>query len=65
MAEHKVRTTCNRDCPDACGILATVADGVVTKLEGDPEHPVTKGFLCFRTSRYPELAASALHVTLG
>ena len=58
MAEHKVRTTCNRDCPDACGILATVADGVVTKLEGDPEHPVTKGFLCFRTSRYPELAAS-------
>ena len=58
MSDYTARTTCNRDCPDACGIIATVTDGVVTKLEGDPEHPVTKGFLCFRTSRYPELAAS-------
>ncbi|MEC8251910.1 MAG: molybdopterin-dependent oxidoreductase [Planctomycetota bacterium] len=58
MSDYTARTTCNRDCPDACGIVATVTDGVVTKLEGDPEHPVTKGFLCFRTSRYPELAAS-------
>lgn len=63
MAEHKARTTCNRDCPDACGIVATVTDGVVTKLEGDPEHPVTKGFLCFRTSRYPELARSEQRLT--
>ena len=63
MSETKVRTTCNRDCPDACSILATVKDGVVTKLEGDPEHPVTKGFLCFRTSRYPELAASDQRLT--
>ncbi|MBL8754902.1 MAG: molybdopterin-dependent oxidoreductase [Planctomycetes bacterium] len=53
------RTTCNRDCPDACGVLATVDDGVVTQLKGDPEHPVTRGFLCFRTSRFPELAASS------
>jgi anaerobic selenocysteine-containing dehydrogenase len=49
------RTTCNRDCPDACGIVATVTDGVVTQLKGDPEHPVTRGFLCFRTSRFLEL----------
>ena len=48
------RTTCNRDCPDACSILATVEDGVVTRLVGDPEHPVTRGFLCFRTSRFVE-----------
>jgi len=63
MSETKVRTTCNRDCPDACSILATVKDGVVTKLEGDPEHPETEGFLCFRTSRYPELAASDQRLT--
>jgi len=49
------RTTCSRDCPDACGILATVENGRVTKLAGDPQHPVTKGFLCFRTSRFLEL----------
>lgn len=63
MTEHQARTTCNRDCPDACAIVATVEDGVVTKLAGDPAHPVTKGFLCFRTSRYPELAASEARLT--
>ena len=50
----KVRTTCNRDCPDACGILATVEDGRIVKIQGDPEHPVTRGFLCYRTSRFLE-----------
>ena len=50
----KVRTSCNRDCPDACGIVATVADGRVVKIQGDPEHPVTRGFLCYRTSRFLE-----------
>ena len=63
MTEHLIRTTCNRDCPDTCGIVATVVDGVVTKLAGDPAHPVTKGFLCFRTSRYPELVASEARLT--
>jgi len=50
----KVRTSCTRDCPDACGILATVEGGRVVRLEGDPDHPVTRGFLCYRTSRYLE-----------
>jgi len=48
----RVVTTCNRDCPDACGIVATVEDGRVTKIQGDPDHPVTRGFLCYRTSRF-------------
>lgn len=46
------RTTCNRDCPDACSIVATVEDGKITHLAGDPEHPVTRGFLCYRTSHF-------------
>ncbi len=54
MPEVTHRTTCSRDCPDACGILATVTDGRVTKLTGDPDHPVTRGFLCLRTSRFLE-----------
>lgn len=57
------RTTCNRDCPDACGILASVAENVVTGLRGDSSHPVTRGFLCFRTSRYPELLAAKERLT--
>jgi anaerobic selenocysteine-containing dehydrogenase len=53
-SERVVRTTCNRDCPDACGIVATVAGGRVVRIQGDPEHPVTRGFLCYRTSRFLE-----------
>lgn len=43
---------CNRDCPDVCGIVATVEDGRITKIQGDKDHPITQGFLCPRTSKY-------------
>lgn len=35
-------------------MLATVDDGRVVKLRGDPAHPVTRGFLCYRTDHYLE-----------
>jgi len=35
-------------------MIATVEDGRVVRLQGDPDHPVTRGFLCERTNRdYP------------
>ena len=34
--------------PVGCGLLVHVKDGVVTRVEGDPEHPITKGALCPR-----------------
>lgn len=40
------KTLCNRDCPDACSIVATVEDGRITKIGGAPEHPITRGLLC-------------------
>lgn len=46
------RTACNRDCPDACSLLVTVEDGRATALRGDPDDPVTRGFLCERTGRF-------------
>lgn len=46
------RTTCTRDCPDSCAIIATVEDGRITKHKGDPEHGVTRGFLCSRGNNY-------------
>jgi anaerobic selenocysteine-containing dehydrogenase len=46
------RTTCSRDCPDTCSIVATVENGRIVALRGDPEHPVTRGSLCYRTNRY-------------
>jgi anaerobic selenocysteine-containing dehydrogenase len=53
MTTETRRTVCNRDCPDVCGIVATIENGRVTRLAGDPEHPVTRGFLCYRTSHFP------------
>lgn len=50
----KRETACNRDCPDACGLLVTVEGGRVVRVEGSRDHPVTRGFLCRRTSRFHE-----------
>jgi molybdopterin guanine dinucleotide-containing S/N-oxide reductase-like protein len=47
-----VHTVCSHDCPDACGILVTVEDGRATKVQGDPAHPVTRGFLCAKVTKY-------------
>jgi anaerobic selenocysteine-containing dehydrogenase len=59
------RTTCNRDCPDACSILVDVepATGRALRLRGDPDHPVTQGFLCRRTSRFLERQYSKERIT--
>lgn len=34
--------------PVGCGVKVYVKDGVVEKVEGDENHPVTKGRLCVR-----------------
>ncbi len=60
----ELRTACTRDCPDACQILATVEDdGRVTRLRGDPSHPVTRGFLCHRTDHFLERQYSPERLT--
>ena len=48
----KKKTICPLDCPDACGIVATLDDGVITRLDGDPDHPFTQGFLCKKVRTY-------------
>jgi anaerobic selenocysteine-containing dehydrogenase len=63
MSAEIRRTTCSRDCPDACAILATIENGSITQLRGDPDHPVTRGFLCFRTSRFAELHQGPTRIT--
>jgi molybdopterin guanine dinucleotide-containing S/N-oxide reductase-like protein len=47
-----VHAACPHDCPDACGVLITVEDGRATKIQGDPAHPVTRGFLCAKVAKY-------------
>ena len=60
---HTLRTACTRDCPDACQILATVEDGKVVRLRGDPDHPITRGFLCYRTDHFLERQYSSERLT--
>jgi anaerobic selenocysteine-containing dehydrogenase len=47
-------TICALDCPDACSLEITVDGDRVTKLAGQPSHPVTRGFACAKMYRYPE-----------
>jgi len=50
----QVHAVCTHDCPDSCGVLVTVdtLTGRATKVQGDPSHPVTRGFLCGKVARY-------------
>lgn len=43
--DQTVRTTCGI-CQIGCGVLASVSDGRVTKVIGDPDHPLNRGVLC-------------------
>ncbi len=53
MTEEKiVRAACPHDCPDTCAMLVTVRDGRAVKIEGDPDHPITRGFLCGKVGQH-------------
>jgi anaerobic selenocysteine-containing dehydrogenase len=47
-----VRGACPHDCPDTCAMHVTVEDGRAVKVAGDPDHPITVGFLCGKVSNY-------------
>jgi anaerobic selenocysteine-containing dehydrogenase len=50
-----IRGTCPHDCPDTCSWLVTVQDGRAVKMEGSPDHPHTRGFLCVKVREYLSL----------
>ena len=45
---------CPHDCPDTCALLVEVEGDKVVRVHGDPDHPVTRGFLCNKVNRYDE-----------
>src|SRR5271170_1947346 len=53
-ATKVVHAVCSHDCPDSCGVLVTVDQltGRAVKVQGDPSHPVTRGFLCGKVAKY-------------
>jgi anaerobic selenocysteine-containing dehydrogenase len=60
-AGHKVvHIACPHDCPDTCSALVTVNEetGRAVKIQGDPTHPITKGYLCNKVNNYIDLVYS-------
>ncbi len=54
LAVEIKHSTCALDCPDACSLLINVEDGIGSRLRGNPQHPITRGFLCGKVARYLE-----------
>ena len=52
-----VKAACPHDCPDACGMLVTVdlQSNRAIKVQGDPSHPITRGYLCGKVNNYLDL----------
>jgi thiosulfate reductase/polysulfide reductase chain A len=44
---REVPTTCEL-CPNKCSVIAVVEDGVIRKLNPNPENPKSRGMLCAR-----------------
>lgn len=44
LFDHKLKTTC-RFCLNYCGMIVSKV-GEKLKIQGDPDHPLSKGFLC-------------------
>ena len=47
-------SVCALDCPDACALHIQVDGNRVVGLTGDPDHPITRGFACVKTAKYPQ-----------
>ena len=57
------KSACPYDCPDCCGLVVTVDKGKALKVEGDTEHPFTRGTLCPKMAHYERTVHSAKRLT--
>ncbi len=49
--DRLVRTIC-QECSVACGLLVAVKDGRIVDVQGDEDHPVSRGRLCARGTAF-------------
>lgn len=52
--ERVVHTNC-RGCHGGCGVLVHVKDGVIDKIEGDPDFPTNHGTICSKGLAFKQL----------
>jgi anaerobic selenocysteine-containing dehydrogenase len=58
-----VHTMCPMNChPTYCGMLVTVQDGQLLRIEGDPDNPDSRGFLCVRGRAAHEIQGNPLRL---
>lgn len=51
----QIKGACPHNCPDTCGWIVSLDEaGTPVKIQGDPEHPYTRGWLCTKVNRYLE-----------
>lgn len=51
-SRKQIVTTCTRDCTNTCGLIATVENGRVKSLSGNPAHPFTSGRICHKAAKF-------------
>lgn len=52
--EKVIRTNC-RACHGGCGVLVHMKDGVIDKIEGDPDFPTNHGTICSKGLAFKQL----------
>ncbi len=52
MQRLRIRGACPHDCPDTCGIITEVENGQAVSVRGDPDNPITRGWLCAKVRPY-------------
>src|SRR5687768_7393152 len=55
MTHREIKGACPHNCPDTCGWVVTLdSSGTPVKIQGDRDHPYTRGWLCAKVNRYLE-----------
>jgi anaerobic selenocysteine-containing dehydrogenase len=52
MPTFLVHGACPHDCPDTCGLITEVENGRAVAVRGDPDNPITRGWLCAKVRPY-------------
>ncbi len=52
MTTQSVFSVCPHDCPDTCGAITRVEDDRAVAFLGNPDHEITKGWLCAKVNDY-------------
>ncbi len=52
MSAQTFYSVCPHDCPDTCGAITRVEDGRAVAFVANPDHEITRGWLCAKVNNY-------------